>query len=299
MFYVYLGPFNISTESEVFKAGVTFIAPEKILSHDSPLDQKLSDIWALGVIYCCLYFEGFYEFIKFNVQTIEDYLLLLDSLLDLRKMRKVSFLPPQTLTNLSQLIAEIDDSGWKKFSELFDEWRIQLSESQVVSRMFSFDPKTRMDCSSILEFDFFSERPRVPTFRAGSTTSSVSQERPSKKIASKEKRNSTYKDYLQGETVKLRDNTKFSSINPNKTKTISRMDRSRTSSLENHQYSSQKTDAELNRARVPIADRRRRRERKSLNQELKQLLYKDEVRHKKSVQNLRVVVCTSEITFSR
>lgn len=91
--YACLGPFNVCLDLEMFKSRLELIAPECILSSETDLDYRKSDIWSLGVVYCCLFLDGFWECLTSIIHSIEDYLIFFDGLLNFTKLRNLTYLP--------------------------------------------------------------------------------------------------------------------------------------------------------------------------------------------------------------
>lgn len=106
LFYVYLGPFCILEKKDELEMELPFVAPEVLLCQEQNFSQQACDLWSLGVIYCCLHFDGFYSYIKSNIQSLEDYLIFFDLLVGYPQSEPLSYIPLKVYEKLGRLISK-------------------------------------------------------------------------------------------------------------------------------------------------------------------------------------------------
>lgn len=58
------------------------------------------------MIYCCLHFDGFYSYIKSNIQSLEDYLIFFDLLVGYPQSEPLSYIPLKVYEKLGRLISK-------------------------------------------------------------------------------------------------------------------------------------------------------------------------------------------------
>ena len=116
-------------------------------------------MWSLGIVYCCLKFEGFYELLESKVKSIEDYLTFFDFLVGYSDLGGLSYISNGTFSKLVDLSMQMNNSKFEKYQNKIQKWRKQIFSCQILKGLLNFECAERLTCKEILEFDLLREPP--------------------------------------------------------------------------------------------------------------------------------------------
>lgn len=154
LFYVYLGPFRLTKQvSSIHQA---FLPPERVLSDSSLSDETLpkADIWAVGLLWCCLRFGKSFCHELSKVHNAEEYLVFLDLLLGLSNTPRLSYIPQYSWQNIKLLLSKAQDATALD-KEFLRRCSKELEKHELVKEMLSLHPDNRLSPRAILCFDLF------------------------------------------------------------------------------------------------------------------------------------------------
>ena len=156
-FYVYLGPFK--SGRSVYSKLLAFCPPEVVLgdlNESDDLDSKV-DIWGLGVAYCCLRFGVKFCSELAKIETGDDYIYFLQSLVGLSGSERLSYCSSQSLSRILRVLTSVPKSS-PSFDTLYISKCSEIMKTTPKAfSIISLEPSQRPKTRDILLLDLFRE----------------------------------------------------------------------------------------------------------------------------------------------
>ena len=158
-FYVYLGPFKNTRYIQT--KHLAFCPPEFVIADiDAPegLEFK-ADIWALGLAFCCLKFGAKFCREALLVESGDEYIYFLESLLGFCADKPLSFLSSQSVARVKQLLNSKRKQASALDLQYLAECGFQLRKNPAAFSLLSLEPAQRPSAKEALGHDAFREQP--------------------------------------------------------------------------------------------------------------------------------------------